>query len=252
MANPHHRTPPIRPSGAPDPADGAASAASSDLAAARERSIRVLTDRYGDGTVDDDEFEERLARLRQASDTAAMEAVVAGLAEMSPEPPPRRGWAYDVGRRVPPLASHPGAPRPAPSPPPPSPEVTLPRGERRILAVFNEMRRSGWWEVPRFLRVRAVAADLKLDLRDTTIPEGCTFDVGAYMAAVTIIVRPGTTVDFDVLPMLGSAVNKAPSSGPVPHLRVTGTALMAEVKVIVREPGERKKRRATSWWGGSP
>ncbi|HEX5580214.1 MAG TPA: hypothetical protein VFX39_01480, partial [Gemmatimonadaceae bacterium] len=133
--------------------------------------------------------------------------------------------------------------------------TALPPDERRILAVANEMKRSGWWEVPRFLRVRAIAADLKLDLRDAPLPAGCTFDVGAYLANVTIIVRPGTTVAFDVLAMLGTAVSRASAAGPEPHLRVTGSAFMAEVKVIVRERDEvarRPARSLTSLWGGSP
>ncbi|HEY0971593.1 MAG TPA: hypothetical protein VGE02_11555 [Gemmatimonadales bacterium] len=198
-------------------------AGAGQFVAARERAIRLLTDHYAEGTVDDQDFEVRLARLREASDTAAMEAVVAGLGETRPQ---------GVARAAPAAVPQPAYAPPRTAPPP----IALPPEERRILAVANEMRRSGWWEVPRFLRVRAVAADLKLDLRDVPLPAGCTFDVGAYLASVTIIVRPGTSVDFDVLPMLGTAVSRAPGAGPAAQLRVTGSAFLAEVKVIVREP----------------
>lgn len=246
MASPPPRTPEHRSPRAPAPADGAAGAGADGLAAARQRAVRILTDRYGDGTVGDDEFEARLARLREASDTVTMDAVVADLPDTPQE---RLTPTYDIGPRVPHQPSRPAGPA-ASAPPPPPVQDSLPPGERRLVSLFSEMKRNGWWEVPPFLRVLAVAADVKLDLRDTVIPEGCTFDVGCYMAAVTIIVRPGTSVHLDVLPMLGTAVNKAPAEGPFPHLRVTGNAVMGEVKVIVREPGERG-RRSTSWWGSS-
>src|SRR5687767_11376047 len=63
--------------------------------------------------------------------------------------------------------------------------------ERRILAILGEARRKGRWLVPRLLRVRAFFADVKVDLRDNPIPQDFTLDVGAFAAAVTLIVPPG-------------------------------------------------------------
>lgn len=112
--------------------------------------------------------------------------------------------------------------------------------ERRILAIFGEARRKGRWLVPRLLRCRAYFGDVKVDLRDNSIPQDFTFDVGAFAAGVTLIVPPGVDVAFDVFAMMGTAKSEAdePSHGArTPWIRVTGSVFMGEVKVIVRERG---------------
>ena len=110
--------------------------------------------------------------------------------------------------------------------------------ERRILAILGEARRKGRWLVPRLLRVRAFFADVKVDLRDNPIPQDFTFDVGAFAAAVTLIVPPGVNVAFDVFAAMGNATSQAdePSHGTrAPWIRVTGSVFMGEVKVLVRD-----------------
>ena len=110
--------------------------------------------------------------------------------------------------------------------------------ERRILTILGEGRRQGRWLVPRLLRVRAYFGDVKVDLRDNAIPQGFTLDVGAFAAAVTLIVPPGVDVAFDVFAMLGTSKSEAdePSHGSrAPWIRVTGSVVMGEVKVVVRD-----------------
>jgi hypothetical protein len=115
--------------------------------------------------------------------------------------------------------------------------------ERRILAILGEARRKGRWLVPHLLRVRAYFGDVKVDLRDNPIPQDFTLDVGAFAAGVTLIVPPGVDVAFDVFAMMGTAKSEAdePSHGSrAPWIRVTGSVVMGEVKVIVRTPGLRE------------
>ena len=112
--------------------------------------------------------------------------------------------------------------------------------ERRILAMAGQARRVGKWLVPRLLRVRAFFGEVKVDLRETAIPEGFTFDVRAYGSSVTLIVPPGVSVAFDVFAFMGNAINQAhePAAvdGRAPAMRVVGSAYLGEVRVLVREP----------------
>ncbi|MDP9177384.1 MAG: cell wall-active antibiotics response protein [Gemmatimonadota bacterium] len=111
--------------------------------------------------------------------------------------------------------------------------------ERRILTILGEARRKGRWIVPRLLRVRAYFGDVKIDLRDNPIPADFTFDVGAFAASVTLIVPPGVNVVFDVFALMGNATSQAdePSHGDTraQWIRVGGSVVMGEVKVLVRE-----------------
>lgn len=184
------------------------------LAAAHDRAGQLLTDRYADGTVGDAEFEAYLARLREATDLVTVEGIVAELEA--------------AARRAPVATRQPGA------------GLALPPDEQRLLAVMTEIRRRGPWRVPRTLRVRAVMADVKLDFRHTVIPSGLLVDVRSVMASVTLIVPPDVAVAFDVFGFLGSANCDAPephASRPgTPAMAVTGSAVMGEVKVVIRDP----------------
>ena len=111
--------------------------------------------------------------------------------------------------------------------------------ERRVLAVAGEVRRVGRWLVPRLLRVRAFLGEVKVDLRESRIPEGFTLDVRAYGARVTLIIPPGVNVVFDVFAFMGNAVNQAHESvaeeGGAPAIRIIGSAYLGEVRVLVRD-----------------
>ena len=194
----------------------------SPVAAARERAIALLTDRYADGTLDDAAFESRLARLQAAPDAAALDALADDLARTAPPATATRGW----------IDAMPATPAPAAPPLPPPVQ-----GEPRIRAVLGEVRRRGWWIVPGHLEVTALLGDVRLDFRDAAIPDVVHVAVDAVLGAITLVVPPDVTVGFEVSAALGSAVNRARTPPPtpgVPHLQVTGSALLGEVKVVVR------------------
>jgi hypothetical protein len=111
--------------------------------------------------------------------------------------------------------------------------------ERRVLAVAGEVRRVGRWLVPRLLTVRAFLGEVKVDLRESRIPEGFTLDVRAYGARVTLVIPPGVNVVFDVFAFMGNAVNQAhepvAAEGGAPAIRVVGSAYLGEVRVLVRD-----------------
>lgn len=113
--------------------------------------------------------------------------------------------------------------------------------ERRILAFMGEIRRMGRWAVPRVLRVRAFLGEVKVDLRDNSIPSGFTLNARAWGSRVTLIVPPEISVAFDVFAVMGNAINQADEPGPetptAAQIRVVGSAFLGEIRVLVRERG---------------
>ena len=178
---------------------------------AREHAIKLLSDGYAYDALSEAEFEWRLGQLSLAHTPAEVEALVADLAPAGP--PATRG---------------PSLPGSVPA-------------EERIVGIMSDSRRQGAWRVPQRLRILAVMSSMRIDLRQAAIPEGCTIEIKAVMANVTIVAPPGLVVDFDVSPVMGSTRNDAsgvPLTGyRMPHVRVTGSAFMAEVRVRVRELG---------------
>jgi hypothetical protein len=124
----------------------------------------------------------------------------------------------------------------------PAGEVAVVPDERRILAMMGEVRRVGRWVVPRLFRVRALLGEVKVDLRENPIPEDFTFDVKAFGSRVTLIVPPGVNVVFDVFAVLGNAISQAheptPADRTSPVIRVKGSAVLGEVRVLVRDRGK--------------
>ena len=151
----------------------------------------------------------------------------------TPVPPPPRAELRAAGS----LAQAPDVRTPAQAPHETALSAVPP--ERRMLAIVGEARRVGRWAVPRCLRVRAMLSEVKIDLRETPIPDGFTLDVTALGSRVTLIVPPGVTVAFDVLAVLGNAINQAHETATPgstsPAIRVAGSAVLGEVRVLVRE-----------------
>lgn len=195
---------PYVPTGSTAPDPGSALAAALDQA--REHAIRVLSDGFAYDALTEDEFEWRLGQLSLANSPAEVQALIADL--------PARG-----------------------TPSPAAPTVPA-RGYDRIRGVMSEIRREGVWRLPQRLRVSAVMSNVRLDLRQAVIPPGCLIEVRAFMANVTIVVPPGLPVDFDVSPIMASARNDSahvPAASGAPVVQVRGSAVMAEVRVRMRD-----------------
>lgn len=195
------------------------------LDAARERAIRILTDRFADDTLTVEEFEARLDRMYKAGSTAELDAITGDLALVP---------AAGAGTAVEPLASR---------------RLTTYQdiGDRpplrRVLSLMSETRHTGRLIVPRRLDVRAIMSDLMLDLRDAALPSGfCEIDVVAVMANVRVLVPPGVIVEGTTTAFMAAASNDAEDDGTLPagatRVRLTGVAVMAEVRVRVAPPGE--------------
>lgn len=205
----------VPPAPAPAPTAepvGPSALAALPLEAARERAISLLTDGYAYDVIAEAEFERRLAHLIRADTPAEIGALVADLTTPS-------------------LA----APGPRSSP------MMLVPDHGRISAIMSETRREGPWRVPQHLKLVAIMANVRLDLRYAAVPQGCRIEVTAFMASVTVIVPPGLTVDLDVMPIMGNVRNDAVDVQNVgyqlPSIHVGGSAIMAEVRARVRGLG---------------
>jgi hypothetical protein len=191
-----------------------AAVAASALEAARERTIRVLTDRFADDTLSLDEFESRLDRMYKASTPAELDALLGEVEARQPRPVALDAPAQHYGPSVP----------------------------RRILAIMSNTKRTGRWSMPRKLEARAIMSEIVLDLREVTLPAGvCEIDVFALMANIEILVPPGIVVEEMPLSLMANVENDAVDDGTAganaPRLRLVGTAVMANVEVRVAEPG---------------
>lgn len=196
---------PYVPAGSTTPEPGSALAEAVEQA--REHAIRVLSDGFAYDALTEDEFEWRLGQLSLANSPAEVQALIADL----PTPGAMTAQTYA------------GVPA---------------RSEERIRGIMSEVRRDGVWRLPQRLMVSAVMSNVRLDLRQAVIPPGCTIEVRAIMANVTIVAPPGLAVDFDVSPIMGSARNdsaRVPAAFRAPLVHVRGSAFMAEVRVRMRE-----------------
>src|SRR5437868_4662389 len=162
--------------------------AASALEAARERTIRVLTDRFADDTLTLEQFESRLDRMYKATTVADLESL---LHEVETRPP-----APMVG----------------------SSSYGLPTAPRRLLSIMSNTERTGRWALPRQLQIRALMSSITLDLREATLPSGvCEIDLLSVMASLEILVPPGVIVEDLALGVMSSVENRALDDGLVSH-----------------------------------
>ena len=180
------------------------------LAAARERAIELLSSHFANDRLTMDELDERLERAYAATSLAEMHALTADLPDE----------------------------RPAHAAVAASSSVALERAEEsgRIVAIFSETKRGGLWAVPQQLDIRATMSNLTLDLRSALISPGVTdINVSAVMASIQIVLPPGVRVVESVRAFMASVTDDSYSvvapDPSVPVIRLTGRAVMAEVKI---------------------
>ena len=191
------------------------------LARAREQKISELSQYFANDDLSLDELERRIERVYRAGNVLELDEITADL----------RSVAQPAGSQIAPSpgSSSDGSPVAAP-------------GESRMLAIMGETKRVGRWRVPRQLDVLSIMSDTKLDLTQAVVGPGITdIHVRAFWSACKIVVPPNMRVINEMHAVMASVMSKAHemdapgarSTGPV--IRLTGTALMAEVKVVVRK-----------------
>lgn len=186
---------------------------------AREQKITELSQHFANDDLSLDDLERRIELVYKATTVAELDAITADLHAPAPAP---ANDAMVVGARHPVVAAD------------------ARRG--RLLAIMGESRRTGRWLVPGALRVISVMSDTRLDLTQAVMASGTSeIHVTAMWSACRLIVPPGMRVVNEMHAIMSSVTSNADEMDPpgisrpnAPTIRLTGTALMAEVKVLVR------------------
>src|SRR3954471_9553602 len=197
------------------------------LARAREQKINELSTHFANDDLSLDDLERRIERVYKAISMEDLELITADLRSAAPLVDPRAAARGDVS----PLRES-------------SSGMTVPPVRARLVAFMSSTRRVGRWAVPRDLRFVAVMSDSKIDLTSASLPIGgvVNIEITAVMASVRIIVPPGMRVINEIHSVMADVGSNADEldngTGSSPVIRLTGTAIMAEMKVKVRRREE--------------
>jgi hypothetical protein len=191
------------------------------LGRARELTISALSDRFADGEIDLEEFEDRLDRAHAARDVEELDSLVAdlGLAEVReaslPQPAPPRALANRPDRKT-------------------------------MVSILSERRRDGAWRPPENLRVMTFLGSTTIDFRDVALPAGVTeLRIASVLGRVELIVPPGLAIECEGMAILGQ-VEELHRMPPTPEperplLRVSGMFMLGQLEITTRLPGETRR-----------
>ena len=190
----------------------------SQLDAARERAVQLLSFSYAYDRLTLEEVERRLDLAYHARTPAELDALLTDL--------PRDDAAPSGERPFYALATPGEEPR-----------------ERRLLCLFAEVKRRGAWTPPRTLRAVTVFGSMVLDLREARLQPGVTeIDASIVFGELKVIVPPGVRVESDGNAVFGSFDHSAPTGESLPPdaptVRISGMAVFGSTHVVMRLPGE--------------
>ena len=190
------------------------------LTRARDQKINELSQYFANDDLSLDELERRIELVYKAGSIAELDSITA---DLRPSP-------VSAGMTPANLA-------------PRQQIMTAMEARRgRLLAIMGESRRTGRWLVPSELRVVSLMSDTRLDLTQAVMASGVAeIHVTAMWSSCRLIVPPGMRVINEMHAVMASVTSSADEMDPpgvtrtnAPTIRLTGTALMAEVKVTVR------------------
>jgi len=150
-----------------------------DLEPLRHQAIRVLSTAVAAERMPVEQFESRLALVRQAPNRATLDAIVADLLPTGGfTPPAGLVRAASDHTAVAPVA---------------------PAEYLRIACVFGTSKRAGSWTVPLHLDLKVVCGDLTIDLRDAVFGSDLVdIEVHAVMGNITLVVPAGAQVENEI------------------------------------------------------
>jgi hypothetical protein len=196
------------------------------LSRARELKISELSTHFANDDLTLEDLERRIERVYKAVSVAELDEITADLRSVAP-----------TGGRSPELRQGSNSSRGS---------MALVPNRGRILSIMGESRRMGRWQVPQRLEVVSVMSDMKIDLTQAVMPAGIVeIDMRVVWAACKVVVPPGMRVINEMHAVMASVHSKgddvagndvAAGAGTAyaPTIRLTGIALMSEVKVVVR------------------
>jgi len=185
------------------------------LPAQRERTIKILTECFARDLLEMDEFERRVSLAHQAGS-------VRDLARLIDDVP---GDLVEAADRSPEPAS--------------AGSVVLKEEEQPVYGIMMSRRLRGQWLKCRTVNARTLMSSLEFDFRDLELPPDIVeINVLALMSSVVVTVPENLPVQTEVVPILGEVKEGRrlktvlPRKGP--GVRLTGFAMMSEVKVRTR------------------
>lgn len=178
----------------------------------RERTVELLSRHFAHDALSLDELERRVEQAYRARSPAEL---------------------HDLTRDLPERVAEPVTGTPALVP-----EAFTPERDR-IVSIMTETKRRGTWRPARQTDLWSIMSDTRLDLADAVLGPGVTeIDISAIMASVRIIVPPGVRVVVQTDAFMSTISDEAlepPHVGSgAPVIRLTGFAVMSDIKVRVR------------------
>ena len=174
----------------------------------RDRVIAVLQDAVGDGRLTHQEFDERMAAGLAARTLGDLATLTDDLIPPAPSVPP-------------------SPPAPVPAPGWPDRPMAPSRDGRRGRASHidqrgGSIRRTGPWEVPSWLRIRARWCDVLLDFRSAVLSsESLLLELRLRGGSLTLVGGPGLLVDTHGIDSRYTDIDLGPSPDPAGSPRFT-------------------------------
>ncbi|HEV8356543.1 MAG TPA: hypothetical protein VGQ17_07210 [Gemmatimonadales bacterium] len=198
-----------------------------ELEPLRHEAIRALSAAVAAERLPIEQFESRLALVRQAPNRATLDAIVA-------EALPSGGYAPPAG--LPAISADHTAVLRAGAMAPVAPADVL-----RIATIFSSSKRAGSWTVPLRLELEVVAGELTIDLRDAVFSSDVLdIDLHARLSSVTLIVPAGAQVENECEERFSSvthSVRSARGAHPIGLLiRLTGRVVLSSTEVKEKPP----------------
>ena len=196
-----------------------------ELELERQEAIRALSRAVASDRLPVDQFESRLALVRQAPNRATLDAIIADLIPTGEYEPPPAVAMTPYGEPV-----DTGAITPA--------EVI------RISTILSSSKRAGSWTVPYRLEIKVVLGDLTIDLREAVFfSDALEIDLDVLLGGLTLIVPAGTQVENETNERWSSTSHSTRSTKGMRTVgllvRITGKVRWSNIEIKEnRRPGE--------------
>lgn len=202
----------------------------------------LISERYAEGLIDDDELERRLELVQDAETMAALERLIVDLVEPGTAPStalvPRAPLATGAEVAIGSASSSPHALARLD-------DIAL---QRQFTALFSSVEQVGRWTPARHNRVIDVFGEATLDLREALLGPGPTIiDVRCVFASLVLIVPPGLAVRIEASATIFASVERdehigeQPGAPGDPVVVIQGLLLFASLEIHDRMPGESRR-----------
>ena len=193
----------------------------------REEAIRALSAALSADRISFDQFESRLALVRQAPNRATLDAILADL-------PVDEEFVLPTGL-VPPARDHTAVAGHEDLMPVEPAEVL------RIKTVMGSSKRAGSWTVPFRLELKVVLGELTVDLRDAVFcSDTLDLDLHVLLGSLTLIVPAGTQVENESEEKFSSSSHSTRSTRGMSRIglliRITGRVHWSSLEIKEKPP----------------